>query len=207
MARLTWYSKSVPHFRDPLRKNSKYLPSPQRNTPMKSAFVQLTLFSAICLSVFSACDQIPGNEPSTPSLTTTAGEVAHIAQRVDLECGGADFRMFRLTLKNGSEAISMFKGENEVRTELLPSGADVKKFKLDPLRKTDDGFEMSMEHGDRYYHSRLFEFECKDGSFHLVKMKADRFDTNNPSRVRKRDQAVKPSIPFERFGLRLYLID
>ncbi len=167
----------------------------------------MTLLTVIGLSTFSACDELPGNEEPMPTLKITAGEVVHLAQRVDLECGGSDFRLFRVSLKNGSEALSMFKGENELRTELLPSGSDVKKFKLDPIRKTAKGFEMSMEHGERYYHSRLFEFECQDGSFHLVRMKADRFDTSNPSRIRKRDQAVKPSIPFEQFGLRLYLID
>ncbi len=140
-------------------------------------------------------------------MTTTAGEVLHIDQRVDLDCGGTDFRLFRLSLQGGAEAVSLYKGPDELRTERLPNQAEVKKFKLDPLRKTENGFELSMEYGDRYYHSKRFEFECDNGEFVLTRMSADRFDTNNPSRISKKDSAVKARTPWERFGLRLYLID
>lgn len=164
-------------------------------------------FAAILSILFSACASSPGTNTSAPSLSTTAGKVLHISQRVDLECGGSDFRLMRVSLEGGTEAVTLFKGADEVRTERLPSQSEVKKFKLDPLRKTENGFEMSVEYGDRYYHSRRFEFECKEGAFHLEKMKADRFDTQNPSRVSKKETPVRPSIPFEQFGLRLYLID
>lgn len=174
---------------------------------VRSIFVNLVLFAVTGLSFFSACDQIPGSNTEEPALSTTAGKAVHISQRLDLECGGKDYRVMRIDLEKGGEAVTMFKGADEVRTELLPGQGDIKKFKLDPLRKTDKGFEMSMEYGGRYYHSRRFEFECGDGGFRLVKMKSDRFDTNNPARISKKNTLVKPSVPFERFGLRLYLID
>jgi len=174
---------------------------------LRSALVNLVLLVVTALLLFSACDQIPGGSKSEPKMTTTAGQVVRIDQRLDLECGGVDFRLFRVALEGGKDAVTLFKGPNETRTEILPAPNEVKKFKLDPLRKTENGFEMSMEYGDRYYHAKRFEFECDEGEFVLAKMKSERFDTKNPSRISRKESAVKPRTTWERFGLRLYLID
>ena len=174
---------------------------------VRSAFVNLVLLLALALLLFSACDQIPGSAKAEPEMTTTAGAVTHIGQRVDLDCGGSDFRLFRVSLEGGREAVSLFKGADELRTEILPAPNEVKKFKLDPLRRTDSGFEMSVEYGDRYYHTKRFEFECDEGEYVLAKMRSERFDTRNPSRISRKESAVKPRTTWDRFGLRLYLID
>lgn len=174
---------------------------------LRSASVNFILLTVMALLLFSACDQIPGSARSEPEMTTTAGAVTHIGQRVDLDCGGSDFRLFRVSLEAGREAVTLFKGPDELRTEILPAPNEVKKFKLDPLRKTDDGFEMSVEYGDRYYHTKRFEFECDEGEFVFAKLRSERFDTRNPSRISKKESAVKPRTTWERFGLRLYLID
>lgn len=157
--------------------------------------------------LFSACESLPGTNTSNTTLETTAGKVAHIAERVDLECGGEDYRLFRVTLENGTEGVTLFRGDKEVRTERLPSQTEVKKFKLDPLRKTDEGFELSVEYGDRYYHSKRFGFDCVDGEFQLTRMKSERFDTQNPGKISRKESAVRPRRGWAEFGLRLYLID
>lgn len=180
---------------------------PKKMSLIKTAFINLILLTVTALSLFSACDNIPGAKTERPTMKTTAGDVLHIDQRVDLECGGNDFRLFRLTLKGGKEGVTLFKGAGEVRTELLPSQSEVKKFKLDPLRKTDDGFVLSAEYGTRFYHTKRFEFVCEEGAFRLAKMRSERFDTNNPSRISRKEMNVKPKTPWEEFGLRLYLID
>lgn len=175
---------------------------------IEKTFVNLILLAVTALSLFSACDKIPGTNTSTqPEMSTTAGKVTHIDQRLDLVCGESDFRMFRVALEGGGDAVTMFKGADEVRTERLPNQSEVKKFKLDPLRKTDDGFELSAEYGDRYYHTKRFIFECEEGEFRLVKIRSERFDTKNPSRLSNRETSVKPKTPWAEFGLRLYLID
>ncbi|HUF04175.1 MAG TPA: hypothetical protein VMM38_08360 [Aridibacter sp.] len=171
-----------------------------RNYRLLAIVTALPLFLA-------SCESLPGTNTSNTTLETTAGKVAHIAERVDLECGGTDFRLFRVSLENGTEAVTLFKGEKEVRTERLPSQTEVKKFKLDPLRKTDEGFELSVEYGDRYYHSKRFGFDCVEEGFHLARMKSERFDTQNPGRISRKESVVRPRRPWEEFGLRLYLID
>ncbi|QQS41702.1 MAG: hypothetical protein IPM63_01790 [Acidobacteriota bacterium] len=169
--------------------------------------IRILLSCALPL-LFSACKSLPGtNSTSNTTLETSAGKVTHIAERVDLECGGEDFRLFRVTLENGTEGVTLFKGDKEVRTERLPTQTEVNKFKLDPLRKTDEGFELSVEYGDRYYHSKRFGFDCVDGEFQLSRMKSERFDTQNPGKISRKESAVRPRRAWAEFGLRLYLID
>jgi hypothetical protein len=176
---------------------------------IRSIFINVILVVVTALSMFSACDNIPGPNPSSSQteLKTTAGDVQHIDQRVDLVCDDVDFRLFRITLKGGTEAVTLFKGKDEVRTERLPNQAEVKKFKLDPLRKSDKGFDLSVEYGTRFYHSKRFEFACEDGSFSLLRISSERFDTSNPAKISRRNEPVGRKTPWEEFGMRLYLID
>ena len=177
------------------------------NKMLQNKFVPLLLLS-FPLLLFNACENLPIDSGSDePELMTSVGKVARISQTVGLKCVNSDYRLMRVRLESGQEALTLFRTGAEVGTERLPTDSEVKKFQLDPLKKTANGFEISVEYGDRYYHTKIFEFECEKGEYLLKKFRSERFDTQNPGRVSKKSSAVNPPSTFDRFGLRIYLID
>jgi hypothetical protein len=101
--------------------------------------------------------------------------------------------------------------EDVVKIE-LPTGLQVKNFRLNSTKKTKNGFQMKTEWGGGSYHYEIqFDFKCKENNFYLYKVKKDSFSTTNPDngnywdKKETEETKIEPNLPIEKFLISDYL--
>ena len=87
----------------------------------------------------------------------------------------------------------------------LPNGTEINGYALNWAKKTEDGLEISVEYGSRIYFDKRFLFECRNGEFHLTRIKVESFDKQKPDVWTNKEVKVKPSIPLADFKIKNYL--
>lgn len=102
--------------------------------------------------------------------------------------------------------VNIVQDDKVVETLKLPTGLSQNGFALNWAKKTQRGFEISIEYGSRFYYQKEFNFECKESQFYLTKIITNTFDKNDPKKSwRKRKTNIKPNIPFSNFKVTDYI--
>ena len=83
----------------------------------------------------------------------------------------------------------------------VPSKSDVPGFTLNWAKKTEKGFDISFEFGDRIYFGKRLIFECRKDAFYLTSVDVESFDKDNLKKKKHKIVDIKPPIPLARFKL------
>jgi hypothetical protein len=73
------------------------------------------------------------------------------------------------------------------------------------VKKIQNGIEMDVEFGSRYYFYKKFIFVCNNGGLLLDQIKVESLDKAHPSNWKFRTVLVRPRILLNRFALDRYL--
>ena len=77
-------------------------------------------------------------------------------------------------------------------------------FSVNWVKEIENGFEISIEYGSRYYHEKKFEFSYKNNSYYLTQIYTEAFDKFNTSKnaeLKKSLEKVNPSLHIDKFKL------
>lgn len=89
----------------------------------------------------------------------------------------------------------------------LPSPLDQNGYALNWAKKTDNGFEISIEYGSRIYFDKTFVFHKKNEGFHLTEIKVESFDKQKTEKSNKTTVKFEAPVPIEKFNIEDYMKD
>ena len=99
----------------------------------------------------------------------------------------------------GTNSVKIVSSGTVLHTIKLPSGEGLNGFAFDGVKKTNQGFEISIEYGSVIYYHKAFVFICRQHKFYLSKIRVDRFDRHNPEKWSRKVIRVQPNLPLEKF--------
>jgi hypothetical protein len=108
-------------------------------------------------------------------------------------------------IKPGTHPVNIVREGRVLHTIELPTGVDVNGFGFDGVKKTSQGFEISIEYGSVIYYHKAFVFTCRQHKFYLSKIKVDSFNKHNPEKWSKKVIRVRPNVPLEKFFITDYM--
>jgi len=101
--------------------------------------------------------------------------------------------------KPGTHPVNIVREGRVLHTIELPTGETRNGFGFDGVRKTSQGFEISIEYGSVIYYHKAFVFICRQHTFYLNRIKVDSFNKHNPEKWSKKVVRVRPKVPLEKF--------
>src|SRR5262245_25868071 len=99
----------------------------------------------------------------------------------------------------GMNSVKILSSGTVLHTIELPTGVTRNGFAFDGVRKTSQGFEISVEYGSVIYYHKAFVFICRQHTFYLNRIKVDSFNKHNPEKWSKKVVRVRPKVPLEKF--------
>ena len=99
----------------------------------------------------------------------------------------------------GTHAVNIVRDGRVLHTIELPTGVDVNGFGFEGVKKTSQGFEISIEYGSVIYYHKAFVFTCRRHKFYLSKIRVDSFNKHNPEKWSKKVIRARPNVPLEKF--------
>jgi hypothetical protein len=108
-------------------------------------------------------------------------------------------------IKPGTHPVNIVREGRVLHTIELTTGVDVNGFSFDGVKKTSQGFEISIEYGSVIYYHKAFVFICRQHKFYLSKIKVDSFNKHNPEKWSKKVIRVRPNVPLEKFFITYYM--
>jgi hypothetical protein len=114
---------------------------------------------------------------------------------------GADPKGYSVeeAIKPGTHPVNIVSEGQVLHTIELPTGEGLNGFAFDGVKKTSQGFEISIEYGSVIYYHKAFVFICRQHQFYLSKIKVDGFNKHNPEKWSKKVIRVRPNVPLEKF--------
>ena len=109
--------------------------------------------------------------------------------------------------KPGTHPVNIVREGRVLHTIELPTGVDVNGFGFDGVKKTKEGFEISIEYGSVIYYHKAFVFICRQHKFYLSKIRVDSFNKHNPEKWSKKVIRVRPNVPLEKFFITDYMLE
>ena len=105
----------------------------------------------------------------------------------------------------GTNSVKILSSGTVLHTIKLPTGEALNGFAFDGVKKTSQGFEISIEYGSVIYYHKAFVFICRQHKFYLSKIKVDSFNKHNPEKWSKKVIRVRPNVPLEKFFITDYM--
>lgn len=103
--------------------------------------------------------------------------------------------------------VNIIVGDKTKAVVKLPSPLDQNGYALNWAKKTDSGFEISIEYGSRIYFDKTFVFLKKNEDFHLTEIKVESFDKRETEKVTKKTVKINPPVSVEKFNIEDYMND
>lgn len=103
--------------------------------------------------------------------------------------------------------INLVVGDKTKAVIKLPSPLDQNGYALNWAKKTDSGFEISIEYGSRIYFDKTFIFLKKNEDFHLTEIKVESFDKRETEKVSGKTVKINPPVSVEKFNIEDYMND
>ncbi len=177
---------------------------------MKTLIVFLFLCAAFACERVNSNGRIAAvsNEKQTPA-NIAAPTASATPPAQSEECAEASDYCLKVVEDAEREAknINLVIGSNVKSIIKLPSPSDINGYALNWAKKTDNGFEVSIEYGSRNYFNKSFEFVKKDETFYLTEIKVKSFDKQNPEKVEKKTVKIQPSVSVDKFNIEDYMND
>jgi hypothetical protein len=107
---------------------------------------------------------------------------------------------------DSSHILFIRSRDKDIYSLKLPS-QEKSYYLLRGVKKIQNGIEMDVEFGSRYYFYKKFIFVCNKGQLLLDRIKVDSFDKAYPSNWKFRTVFVRPRTLLNRFVLDKYLIN
>jgi len=82
--------------------------------------------------------------------------------------------------KQEARYVDIKQGDKVLGSIRIFTGVERNGFALDEAKKTQTGFEISVEYGSVIYYHKVFVFICRQHKFYLSKIKVDSFNKHNP---------------------------
>jgi hypothetical protein len=134
-------------------------------------------------------------------------ESEEIISTSKLKCGNTHFNL-KVFYKNKRTNIAISNSDVIVKTINLPNQSEFNGFSLNWAKNTNNGFEISIEYGSRYYYEKQFNFVCKQEKFYLDKVKTNTFDKNDPEKTGEVfTKLIKPELNLEKFTITDFMKD
>ena len=169
---------------------------------MKTYFVFLLLFFAL------ACTRVNSTE-KVISAANDASPTPAAAKHSESDCSEADgycLQVVRDAAREAKNVNVIVSGEIKWVVK-LPSPLDQNGYALNWAKKTNGGFEISIEYGSKNYFNKSFIFLKKDETFYLTEIKIESFDKQNSEEETTKTVTVKPPVPIEKFNIEDYMQD
>ena len=99
----------------------------------------------------------------------------------------------------GTRSVNIVRAGRVLHTIKLLTDMERNGFGFDGVKKTSQGFEISIEYGSVIYYHKAFVFICRHHKFYLSKIKGDSFNKHNPEKWSKNVIRVRPNVPLEKF--------
>ena len=99
----------------------------------------------------------------------------------------------------GTHSVNIVRDGRVLHTIKLLTDVERNGFAFDGVKKTSQGFEISIEYGSVIYYHKAFVFICRQHKFYLSKIKVDSFNKHNPDKWSKKVIRVRPNVPLEKF--------
>lgn len=180
---------------------------------MKTLCFILLLAFGSCHDQTSSGDVIVGNTEISPTPKIMEVQEEYDSKddvsTIKLTCGGRNFNLVNhYEYERNLKKIYVELEGKKIKTISLPSNLTVNGFSMNWLKKTEKGFEMSIEYGTILYYQKDFNFFCKNNTFYLGKIYIESFDKNKPEdSYEERTIIVKPLIPLTKFSINKYIED
>jgi hypothetical protein len=107
----------------------------------------------------------------------------------------------------GAHPVNIVRDGRVLHTIKLPSGEGLNGFAFDGVKKTNQGFEISIEYGSVIYYHKAFVFICRRHKFYLSKIRVDSFNKHNPEKWSKKVIRVRPNVPLEKFSITDFMLE
>lgn len=125
-----------------------------------------------------------------------------------VDCNKIDYRFeIKYNPEVNSKSIVLFKESVRFHTIKLPSQVDYNGFSLNGIIKHENGLELNIEYGSRYYYQKQFYFDCKQAELFLTKVRVTTFDKHNPKDQKVSNLEILHELPINKFKCEDYLED
>lgn len=177
---------------------------------MKAYFIFLFLFFAVaCARVSSTGNVISISNERQKAANDASPTPAATINSQSTECSAADGYCLGVVEDTAREAknVNIIVGGKIKWVVKLPSPLDQNGYALNWAKKTNVGFEISIEYGSRYYFNKSFIFLKKDETFYLTEIKIESFDKQKSETTTTKTVRVKPPVAVEKFNIEDYMQD
>lgn len=106
-----------------------------------------------------------------------------------------------------TRTLNIVRDGTVLHTIKLLTEMDRPGFGFDGAKKTDDGFEISIQYGTRNFYAKTFVFICKEHRFYLSKIRVESFDRQKPEEFSKKVINVQPNVPLEKFSITDFMLE
>jgi hypothetical protein len=149
------------------------------------------VFTLLAVTALAAC----GRQAADPA-------VGNVANGVLPAVNCADPSSYDVNIVEGGVGGVDVMSEGKILRPLAePSASDVSGFKLNWAKKTERGFDIQIEFGDRIYFGKRLIFECRKDAFYLTSVDAESFDKSNLSKKKHKTVDLKPPVPLAKFKI------
>lgn len=107
----------------------------------------------------------------------------------------------------GTHSVKIVRDGTVLHTIKLLTDRDRNGFGFNGVKKTQEGFEISIEYGSVIYYGKTFTFICKNHKFYLSKIKVESFNKHNPERWSRKVIRVQPNVPLEKFSISDFMLE
>ena len=195
-------------------------------------FLASSLFLFGACSVADSAAQTSNQNSDVPAIVKVDRPTPNLNKRVynsktvilnkellkNLDCNNQNgFNLVKVENHHEEEGITsrdidiMVADEVALKIE-LPTGSEVKNFRLVSAKKTKDGFQMNTDWGGYLNHYEIqFNFRCRENNFYLYKVRNDNCSTTNTDNLNYCDKKetkktkIEPNLPIEKFVIEDYL--
>jgi hypothetical protein len=101
----------------------------------------------------------------------------------------------------GTHAVNIVRDGKVLYTIKLLTDLEQNGFGFDGVKKTKEGFEISIEYGSVIFYHKTFIFTCRQHKFYLSKIGVDSFNKHHPGKWSKKVIRVRPKVPLEKFKI------
>jgi hypothetical protein len=141
--------------------------------------------------LFAAC----GRQASDPSASRAAND-----ELPAVNCGDSSSYDVNV-VAGGVGGVDVTSDGKLLRPIAVPSQSEVPGFTLNWAKKTDRGFDISIEFGSRIYFGKRLIFECRKDAFYLTGVDVESFDKDNLTKKKHKTVELKPPVPLAKFKL------
>ncbi len=123
-----------------------------------------------------------------------------------VNCSGKSFELETVYDElRDAKNIKLTKNKKVEKIIKLPNQSEFNGFALNWVKKTQKGFEISLDYGSRFYYAKRFNFVCRKGKFFLNEIKVESFDKHNPEKWDSKTVKINPNMPLEKFLIKDYI--